>query len=235
LPAVSNQIAPAFARSASARSRRSFAEADFAGEGPLSHKEAYPAFATVDLPEPYRTTAFIIVRPELPQPAPIRAPRREPAPSASNQAPLTPPDDILPETIVEPPEQPGFDLGAAPSGIEIGDIASSLGSIPPPPVPPLPKEPVRVGGLIQPPKRLVYVAPVYPPIALAARKEGMVILEALISEDGSIRDVKVLRAEPLFEREAIAAVRQWRFSPTLLNGEPVPLVMTVTVGFSLTR
>jgi protein TonB len=81
----------------------------------------------------------------------------------------------------------------------------------------------------------VYVAPVYPPIALAARKEGMVILEALISEDGSIRDVKVLRAEPLFEREAIAAVRQWRFSPTLLNGEPVPLVMTVTVGFSLTR
>jgi protein TonB len=62
-----------------------------------------------------------------------------------------------------------------------------------------------------------------------------VILEALISEDGTVRDVRVLRPEPVFEQAAIAAVRQWRFSPTLLNGEPVPVVMTVTVGFTLNR
>jgi periplasmic protein TonB len=76
---------------------------------------------------------------------------------------------------------------------------------------------------------------IYPPLALAARKEGIVILEALIGEDGSIRAGKLLRPTPLFEEAAIAAVRQWRFSPTLLNGEPVPLVMTVTVAFTLQK
>jgi protein TonB len=195
-----------------------------------------PAFATDDLPEPYRTTAFILVRPELPQPAPIRAPRREPSPSTSSAAPLTPPDEIRPETIVEPPERAGFDLAGPLTGIEIGDIPSSGDVIPAPPPPPQrPREPVRVGGVIQPPKRLLHVDPVYPPVALAARKEGMVILEALIGEDGATRDVRVLRPAPLFEQAAIAAVRQWRFSPTLLNGEPVPVVMTVTVSFNLTR
>ena len=79
----------------------------------------------------------------------------------------------------------------------------------------------------------MHVNPIYPPIPLAARKEGLVILEALIAEDGTVRDVEVLRRAPLFEESAIAAVRQWRFSPTLLNGEPVPIVMTVTVGFML--
>jgi protein TonB len=66
-------------------------------------------------------------------------------------------------------------------------------------------------------------------------KEVLVILEALIAEDGTIRDVRVLRPEPLFEQAALTAVRQWRFSPTLLNGERVPIVMTVTVAFSLTK
>ena len=61
------------------------------------------------------------------------------------------------------------------------------------------------------------------------------ILEALIAEDGEVRDVRVLRSAPLFDQSAITAVRQWRFSPTLLNGEPVPLVMTVTVSFTLQK
>jgi protein TonB len=63
----------------------------------------------------------------------------------------------------------------------------------------------------------------------------LVILEALISEDGTVSEVHALRPAPLFEEEAIKAVRQWRFSPTLLNGEPVPLVMTVTVAFTLQK
>jgi protein TonB len=81
----------------------------------------------------------------------------------------------------------------------------------------------------------VHVNPVYPPIPLAAKKEGLVILEALIAEDGTVREVRSLRPAPLFEEAAITAVRQWRFSPTLLNGEPVPLVMTVTVSFTLQK
>jgi len=83
--------------------------------------------------------------------------------------------------------------------------------------------------------KIKHVAPVYPPIALAARKEGLVILEALIAENGDVQQVRVLRSDALFDQAAITAVQQWKFNPTRLNGEPVPLVMTVTVGFTLTR
>jgi periplasmic protein TonB len=196
-----------------------------------------PALATDDLPEPYRTTAFVLVRAELPPPVPpIRRARPDTPPAPSDPVPLVEPVDIRPEPIVEPLEPIGFDLGASATGIEIGGIVTVGDPVPPPPPPPArPKKPVRVGGVMQPPTRLVHVNPIYPPLALAARKEGIVILEALIGEDGSIRAVKLLRPAPLFEEAAIAAVRQWRFSPTLLNGEPVPLVMTVTVAFTLQK
>ncbi len=194
-----------------------------------------PALATDDLPEPRRTSAWILVTPEIPVPPPVRPQRAEVAPS-SIPTPLSPPEGIQPEPIVEPVD-PGFDR-AVPGGVPFGEIVSGgeLVSPPPPPLPaPRPKEPVHVGGRISPPLKLVHVDPIYPPIALAARKEGLVILEALIAEDGSVQKVHTLRPAPLFEEAAITAVRQWRFSPTLLNGEPVPLVMTVTVSFALTK
>ena len=81
--------------------------------------------------------------------------------------------------------------------------------------------------------KIVDAAPQYPAIARAAHVQGIVILEATIGEDGAVRDVRVLRSIPLLDVAAIDAVRQWRFTPTLLNGEPVPIVMTVTVGFTL--
>jgi protein TonB len=194
-----------------------------------------PALATEELPEPRRTSAFIIVKPELPPPPPAAPRRTEVVPSAAVTVPLTPPDGIQPEPIVEPVD-PGFDLGTVPGG-SIGDVVSSgeLDTPLPPPPPPRPKEPLRVGGRIAAPTKLTHVNPVYPPIPLAAKKEGLVILEALIAEDGEVRDVRVLRSAPLFDQSAITAVRQWRFSPTLLNGEPVPLVMTVTVSFTLQK
>jgi protein TonB len=88
---------------------------------------------------------------------------------------------------------------------------------------------------VRPPKKIADVAPIYPPIALAARKEGLVILQAVINEDGSVREVKVLRSDPLFDQAAVVAVQQWRFTQPLLNGQPIPVVMTVTVGFSLNK
>ena len=194
-----------------------------------------PALATEELPEPRRASAFIIVKPEMPA-LPPPAPRRtDVVPSVPNPIPLTPPEGIVPEPIVEPIDR-GFDRSTAP-GVSIGDVVSSgdLSSPVEPPAAPRPKDPVRVGGQISPPKKTTHVNPVYPPIALAARKEGLVILEALIGEDGGVRDVRVLRSAPLFDEAAIVAVRQWRFSPTLLNGEPVPVVMTVTVGFTVEK
>ena len=77
------------------------------------------------------------------------------------------------------------------------------------------------------------MAPLYPEIARSARVSGIVILEAILAEDGTVRDVRVLRSVALLDAAAVAAVREWRFTPTLLNGMPVPVVMTVTVAFNL--
>ena len=106
--------------------------------------------------------------------------------------------------------------------------------LPPGPAPPRPTEPIRVGGLVRPPTKIVNVTPRYPAVALSARIQGLVILDAVIDVDGNVRDVRTLRSSsPLLEAAAIEAVRHWRFTPTLLNGEAVPIVMTVTVSFSL--
>jgi periplasmic protein TonB len=195
-----------------------------------------PALATDDLPEPRRTTAFIAVQPAPPPPVPIQTRTQQTPQSVPDRVVTVPHVGTVPaEEVVESVDDVA-DLGAGLTGTSLGGSVPNADPIPPPPpppAPPVPKDPVHVGGNIQPPKRLSYVGPVYPPIALAARKEGLVILEALIAEDGTIRDVRVLRSDPLFEQAAIAAVRQWRFSPTRLNGQPVPVVMTVTVGFDL--
>jgi protein TonB len=90
-----------------------------------------------------------------------------------------------------------------------------------------------VGSVLRAPQKIHQVAPTYPHIAQAAHVSGTVILEALIAEDGSVKDVKVLRSKPLLDDAAVEAVRQWRFTPTLLNGVPVQVIMSVTVTFTL--
>jgi TonB family protein len=92
---------------------------------------------------------------------------------------------------------------------------------------------VRVGGSISTPRKIVDVRPVYPPEAQAARVQGVVILEAVIATDGSVTSAKVLRSIPLLDQAALDCVRQWKFEPTQLNGAPVPVIMTVTVNFTL--
>ncbi len=118
---------------------------------------------------------------------------------------------------------------------------------PPPPGPPPPpsspcaprgavdgQAPVRVGGNIKAPVKTRDVPPQYPPEAQAARVQGVVILEALISPTGDIEAAPcVLRSIPLLDQAAIDAVSQWQFEPTLLNGAPVAVIMTVTVNFTL--
>jgi protein TonB len=97
----------------------------------------------------------------------------------------------------------------------------------------LPPVAVRVGGQIKEPKRLAGESPVYPDIAKQARVQGIVILEATISPQGRVVEVKVLRGIPLLDQAAIDAVQTWVYTPTLLNGVPVPVIMTVTVNFKL--
>ena len=83
------------------------------------------------------------------------------------------------------------------------------------------------------PAKIADIAPVYPAIARAAGVQGTVLLQATIGLDGRVEDLQVLRSVPLLDQAAVTAVRQWRYTPTLLNGQPVAVVMTVTVGFRL--
>ena len=93
--------------------------------------------------------------------------------------------------------------------------------------------PLRVGGTVHPPAKVRHVSPAYPIDALAQRVTGLVIIEATIGRDGRVTDAKILRSIPMLDQAAIDAVMQWEFTPTLLNGAPVPVIMTVTVNFSL--
>jgi TonB family protein len=94
-----------------------------------------------------------------------------------------------------------------------------------------PTSAVRVGGNIAPPSKVHDVPATAPDEALRAGVRGVVIVEATIDVDGTVRDARVLRSIPMLDAAAVAAVRQWRYTPTLLNGQAVPVVMTVTVQF----
>lgn len=108
-------------------------------------------------------------------------------------------------------------------------------TLPPPSAPAWPAAAgaVRVGGNVRAPTQMRRVNPVYPPEARDARIQGVVIMEAIIGEDGRVRDTRVLRSIPALDAAALDAVRQWEYQPTLMNGAPVPIVMTVTVQFTL--
>jgi protein TonB len=75
--------------------------------------------------------------------------------------------------------------------------------------------------------------PVYPPLAIIARIQGTVRLEAIINKDGTIQDLKVLSGHPLLVKAAIEAVARWRYQPTLLNGDPVEVLTEIDVNFCL--
>ncbi len=94
--------------------------------------------------------------------------------------------------------------------------------------------PQRVGGRIQEPKKVKNVPPVYPSAALGSRTQGTVILEALIDPRGCVEDLQVLRSINVhLDFEALAAVSAWRYTPTLIDGVAVPVIMTVTVNFKI--
>ena len=149
-------------------------------------------------------------------------------------APIEAPREIKPEAPPPAPASegvPGGVVGGIPGGA-VGGVVGGLPEAPPPPPPP-PTAPVRVGGAIKQPNRVKMVNPVYPQIAQSARVQGVVIIEATISPQGKVINARVLRGAPLLDQAALDAVRQWEYTPTLLNGVPVPVIMTVTVNFTL--
>lgn len=209
-------------------------------------------FVTHQLPAPPVMMAFVAPPPAPPPPPPPPAAAREPAkrpPAARTDTPaprqLVAPVEAAPEVT---PEPAGEDDAGVPDGVEggvpggvVGGVVGGLPEAPPPP-PPLPPPPpapvrsgpVRVGGNIKAPTLIHRVEPIYPPMAVNAHLQGIVILEAVVDEAGLVKDVKVLRSvNPLLDYEALRAVRQWRYTPVVLNGTPVPFVLTVSLSFAL--
>ncbi len=206
---------------------------------PLLYTEALPKrMLGIFLPEP---------PPALPSPSPAhpaakKAVRHMPELDKSGPvlAPTRIPKEILmieEELITEAgtpgvPGVPGGITGSSLTGIIDGILR---GAVPPAVAPPRPAPPVRiiVGGMVQQAKLINQVLPVYPPLARSARIQGTVRLEAIISKEGSIQNLRVLSGPPLLIKAAMDAVLQWRYQPTLLNGEPVEVQTTIDVVFHL--
>ena len=191
-----------------------------------------PLIATDIVPSPRTTLHFDIPYvPAVPSAPPARraaAPRAVPG---TTGAPVVAPDTIGAESgvIFQPGDVDTSGIDSIAGGIDVGQVAAD--ALPPAAAPP--SAPVRTGGTIKPPTRIKYVVPDYPPIAKANKVEGVVIIEAVIGTDGRVENAKVLRGTPLLDGAALEAVRSWQYTPTLLNGAPTAVIMTVTVQFHL--
>jgi TonB family protein len=141
--------------------------------------------------------------------SPPPPPPAPPPPGSRNRGDMPPPPP--------PPPLPG---PAYPSAEEFERLAETL-------------SPVRIGGQMKTPVKVHDVKPVYPSDARAARVQGVVIIEAIIDASGDVAAARVLRSIPMLDDAALEAVRQWQFSPLLVDGVSQPMRMTVTVNFTL--
>jgi protein TonB len=173
---------------------------------------------------------------------------KAPATTGQFAAPIEAPRTVEPEHISTRNDSAGV-LGGVEGGVpggQLGGIVGGLVSIdapPPPPPPPAPpaaparpadKGPVHIGGRISAPALIHRVEPIYPDVAGMAHLTGIVILEAVVNPDGCVESVKLLRSRhPLLDRASEDALKQWRYSPLVLNGTPTAFVLTVTFNFSV--
>jgi TonB family protein len=97
----------------------------------------------------------------------------------------------------------------------------------------MPAGPIRVGNDVPAPRKIKDVRPTSPPEAQMARAQGVVVLDATIDAEGKVSNARVVRSVPLLDAAAVAAVRQWEFTPTVIDGRAVPVIMTVTVNFTV--
>jgi periplasmic protein TonB len=206
-----------------------------------------PLIYTEALPKQLLTTFLVAPAPPPPPPPPAAAVQRIVKPvarliqSGKMMAPTVIPKKV--EMIKEeemPPDVGAVGVvGGVPGGVPGGQAGGVLGGIiggvgggmPPPPKPT--QQRVRVGGNVQAAKMVRQITPLYPQIAKTAHVQGTVILHAIIAKDGSVQELTYVSGPALLMRSAMDAVRQWRYQPTLLNGEPVEVDTTISVVFTL--
>ena len=177
--------------------------------------------------------------------------KTEPAPDVMI-SPVTIPQEIArftDEPIISEGGVVGGDLGGVVGGVVGGMLARNAliaesGVLPlPAPLPPPPPlnavrpalaQPFRVGGDVREPRLIERASLVYPTVAAQARVQGLVVLEAVVKEDGTVDKLEVISGHPSLVDAAVNCVKKWRYEPTLLNGLPVPVVLTVRITFQLT-
>jgi len=143
---------------------------------------------------------------------------------------------ILHEEDMAPPSSGvvGGVLGGVPGGSSGGVIGGVLGSLATPTAHVAPPKRITVSQGVTAGMVINKVQPLYPPLAKQARVQGQVVLAAIIGKDGTIQNLHVVSGHPMLVQSALDAVRQWRYKPYFLNGEPVEVDTTITVNFSLT-
>jgi periplasmic protein TonB len=194
-----------------------------------------PLIYTEALPKGMLNT-FLVAPAPPPPPPPPAAPVK-----------IVRPRIVQPQTMVAPtviPKQVAMlhdeapDVGAGSNGFGVaGGTGDALGggilnTAPPPPPKATPSR-IKVGGNVQSAALIRQVQPVYPPIAKTAHVSGTVILHAIIAKDGSIQELQYVSGPALLMKAAMDAVHEWRYKPTMLNGEPVEVDTTVQVVFTL--
>ena len=150
-------------------------------------------------------------------------------PIISDREPV-PPSPWIEEIDVVPPGSPDGPIIPG-----LADKASGRRLPPPPSSEPVKPRTIMVSQGVQAARLVHRVEPTYPPLAKQIRREGHVDLHAIIATDGRIKSLEVVTGEPLFIQSALSAVQEWRYQPTLLNGEPVEIDTYITVVYALNR
>jgi protein TonB len=199
---------------------------------PLTANIVLP-MVTVELPD-YVRLAPMPPPPEVAAPAHARRTLEAPpnAPSVPTSAPPAIVDNPIEPPHYGPPGPPDATAGIVPG---VGSVLGTNVDAPTALVSPPPRKagPVRVADLPVPPRKIVDARPIYPEIARQAKREGTVVMEAVLDPTGRITQLRVIQSVPLLDQAALDAVRQWRYTPTTLGGHPVSVLMTITIRFTL--
>lgn len=198
-----------------------------------------PLIYTEALPKAMLSTLLIAPPPPPPPPPPPAVVKTviKPVARLITSGKLTQPHSIpkevavfkeaeLPPDVINPAGQTGGVFGGIPGQGMVSAVA------PPPPKPTAPTR-VKQGGNVTAALIITQTRPVYPPLARQARIQGNVVLHAIIDKEGKVAQLEVISGHPLLVQAALDAVKQWRYKPTQLNGDPVEVDTTITVTFTM--
>ncbi|HUI51454.1 MAG TPA: energy transducer TonB [Terriglobales bacterium] len=207
-----------------------------------------PLIYTEALPKTLMSSILLAPPPPPPPPPPPAAVQviRKPVAHLMDAGKLVTPKAIPKDLKIikeeaEPPDMGGGMVGGVPGGVAGGSAGGVLGGViggagtAPPPPPKAALRRVTVGGNVQAARLVNRVQPLYPPLARQTRISGTVKLHAIIGKNGAVEQLTVVSGHPLLVQSALDAVRQWRYQPTLLNGDPVEVDTEIDVIFSLAQ